>query len=183
MIKGIMVIEDVDKIVGLFNDLMKESVALLETLKKEGVGNVIEKEPELLNRIFDIGEGMGDLPKIMKDGIDLINESIEALAERYDEIKHVLIDAEELGINIGFSDVPIGLYLQIKEGKMSIGLGELDEYTFKIKDADMPMITKLLTGELDAMEAFMSGEISVEGSAGEAVKILPLVEFIKKLKG
>ena len=41
-----------------------------------------------------------------------------------------------------------------------MGFGGLDEYTFKMLE-----------------------EISVEGSAGEAVKILLLVEFIKKLKG
>ena len=36
------------------------------------------------------------------------------------------------------------------------------------------------------MEVFISGEINVEGPVGEAampVKILPSVEFIKKLKG
>jgi SCP-2 sterol transfer family. len=176
-----MVLEEIDKIVGMFNDLIKESAAVLETLKKEEMGNILEKEPELLGRFFDIGEGMGDLPKMMKDGIDLINESMEVLARRYDELERALSDAEELGINLELSEVPLGFYLEIKEGKISIGLGELDEPTLKIK-AEMPIFIKLLTGELDGMEALISEKIAIEGSAGEAVKILPIQAFMKKLR-
>jgi hypothetical protein len=36
----------------------------LETLKKEDIGNILEKEPELLKRFFDLGEGMDNLPKM-----------------------------------------------------------------------------------------------------------------------
>jgi hypothetical protein len=79
----------------------------LETLKKEDIGDILEKEPELLKRLFDLGEGMDNLPKMIKDGIDIIN----------------------------------------------------------------------------GVEAFMSEKIAIEGSAGEAAKILPLQEFMKKLRG
>jgi putative sterol carrier protein len=177
-----MVIEEIDKIVGLFNDLMKESAAVLETLKKGDIGDILEKEPELLKRLFDLGEGMDNLPKMIKDGIDIINGSMEAFAQRYDELKQVVDEAGELGINFELSDIPLGFYLEIKEGKISIGLGELEEPPLKIK-AELPTIIKLLTGELDGMEAFMSEKIAIEGSGGEAMKILPLQEFMKKLRG
>ncbi|VUT25038.1 MAG: SCP-2 sterol transfer family protein [Candidatus Methanolliviera sp. GoM_asphalt] len=177
-----MVIEEIDKIVGMFNDLMKEIAAVLETLKKEDIGDILEKEPELLKRLFDIGEGMDNLPKMIKDGIDIINESMEAFTRRYDELKQAVDEAGELGINFELSDVPIGFYLEMKEGKISIGLGELEEPTLMIK-AEMPTIIKLLTGELDGMEAFISEKIAIEGSAGEAMKILPLQEFMKQLRG
>jgi putative sterol carrier protein len=161
---------------------MKESAAVLETLKKEDIGNILEKEPELLKRLFDLGEGMDNLPKMIKDGIDIINGSMEAFAQRYDELKQAVDEAGELGINFELSDIPLGFYLEIKEGKISIGLGELEEPTLKIK-AEIPTTIKLLTGELDGMEALMSEKIAIEGPATEAMKLLPLQEFMKKLGG
>jgi hypothetical protein len=52
-----------------------------------------------VKRFFDLGEGMDNLPKMIKDGIDIINESMEAFAQKYDELKQAVDEAGELGIN------------------------------------------------------------------------------------
>ena len=62
------------------------------------------------------------------------------------------------------------MHMQIANGECTVHEGESGDadVTFKMEDEDL---VKLLTGELDGMSAFMTGQLQVEGDIMLAQKI------------
>ncbi|BDC35334.1 SCP2 sterol-binding domain-containing protein [Candidatus Methanoliparum sp. LAM-1] len=171
-----MLLEKINNLIDLIDRSMMEITSIIDTIKENGMEKILKDEPKIMGNLFSLVEKMNNLPNI-NDLLDVINESIDVLAKENKEFGQSIIDISNAAVNFKIID---GFYLLIKDAKMSIALGELEDAPVNIA-GNASTIVKVLTGKIDAIEAFTSGMISIEGDASEAMKLLPLQESMKKL--
>jgi len=176
-----MLLEQINKLIDLIDRSIMEISDIIDTIKENGIKKILIDEPKIINNLFSLVKKIDNLPNI-NDILDIINESINVLAEENSDFGDSIANISNAAVNFKITDLHIGFYLLIKDAKMSIGLGELEDATVNIV-GNMPTIVRLLIGEINAIEAFTSGMISIEGDASEAIKILPLQESMKKFIG
>lgn len=170
-----MLLEKINNLIDLIDRSMMEITSIIDTIKENGMEKILKDEPKIMGNLFSLVEKMNNLPNI-NDLLDVINESIDVLAKENKEFGQSIIDISNAAVNFKIID---GFYLLIKDAKMSIALG-LEDAPVNIA-GNASTIVKVLTGKIDAIEAFTSGMISIEGDASEAMKLLPLQESMKKL--
>ena len=141
---------------------------------------MVNREP--LSSLISILEQEDDkfipvLEKIIKAGIKIINNAEELHEELsgYDDIYQTSV------LDVGYN-----YWLDVLEGKLSYQKGFNPKATFRVSYTKI-LIIKILKGEISGTDAFMKGQLRVEGDLSQGlhyVKIFRLfVEYLKKKNG
>ncbi len=94
------------------------------------------------------------------------SEDVEAEIEGWDRIlQFVIEDAQPF-------------YIEVKDGKFKIheGTHENPDLTF---ETNKETITGILSGEIDATSAYMSGDLKITGALPDAVKFRTIIEIVR----
>lgn len=105
-------------------------------------------------------------------------EKVKAFAEKansMEEVKSELSDWE-IVFQIEVSDGE-PCYMQVKDGKITAVEGKHENPDVTLT-ADSETWGKLLSGELDATEAYMAGQLQVEGDISEALRLKGIMDTV-----
>ncbi|WXG40292.1 MAG: SCP2 sterol-binding domain-containing protein [Candidatus Freyarchaeum deiterrae] len=69
-------------------------------------------------------------------------------------------------------------YITIKDGKLSVSEGTYENPDLTM-EANHDTVLGMITGEIDATSAYMSGDLKVIGALPDAVKFRTLIEIIR----
>lgn len=154
----------------------------VEKVKEVGIENLLQEIPALLPRMMermkdvDVKELSSEIPLLLP----LFFDGMVALAERSEAIKTELSSIQELKINLSAPDAGIKFYIQIKDGKISGGVGELPEPDLGI-EAEWEKVSSLIGGEpSELLSAYMSGDIKIVGDIAKGMQLMPLLEAINE---
>ncbi len=69
-------------------------------------------------------------------------------------------------------------YIEVKDGKMKIHEGTHDQPDL-VFEANRDTILGILSGEIDATSAYMSGDLKITGALPDAVKFRTILEIVR----
>jgi len=124
-----------------------------------------------------------DLINKIKKGlfeIEDFNNFIEFLAvicNESDEIKQELED-ENLTIQLAIEH-SIFAWIKVDSGNISAGQGEIENSDVTIHMTEN-VCQKLFSGEIDAVEAYKSGSLKIEGPIALALKFKEIISMVKE---
>ena len=124
-------------------------------------------------RIFEIKENGPET--VTEEDIPMALDLIKELVNVNPEIQEMVKELDISGV-IDVTDLEATYTMTIKDGKCDYATGELDSTNFRL-ETDLVTITKILLGELDAVNAFFSEVIYVEG---ELYQMLLFTEILEK---
>ncbi|MHA1310392.1 MAG: SCP2 sterol-binding domain-containing protein [Candidatus Helarchaeota archaeon] len=159
-----------DKILKVID--MTEKVGFLNIVKDDDLKDFL---PSMREKIADLSSD--DLKEIIPKFLPVMFKGMQELLEASEEAQEELEDIDDMAIVISVPDMNVNIYMKIEEGKFSAGEGDIEDASLKIK-MDESTFMKMATGDLDAMQAYMSGEIQLEGDMTKAMAIRPLLDVL-----
>jgi len=151
---------------------MTEKVGFLKIVKDESLREFL---PSLRDKLAELSAD--DLKKLIPKFMPVMFRGMQELIEASEEAKEELADMEDMTLVISVPDMNLGIHMKIEDGKFSAGEGEVDSPSLKIKMSEDTFM-KMASGELDAMAAYMSGEIQLEGDMTKAMAIRPIMDIL-----
>jgi putative sterol carrier protein len=104
--------------------------------------------------------------------IDQINQIFERMVSRFDPAKASGINA---AIQFDLTGDAGGMYwLKVADDGMQSGQGEVDSPKMTLR-ASADDFASMVGGQLNPMQAFMTGKIKIQGDTGLALKLMPLI--------
>lgn len=92
------------------------------------------------------------------------------------------LDKELSGFNKSFQIKPSDatpFYVEIKDGNISISEGEIEGASATVMATDQAL-TEIFTGQMDAVKAFMQGQLKVSGDIFSAQKLTGIMSKLRK---
>ncbi|MHA1230657.1 MAG: SCP2 sterol-binding domain-containing protein [Candidatus Helarchaeota archaeon] len=178
-----MSIDEYKKLVKeLEEDFSKDKIMkIIEMTPQVGFVNIIKDEElkEFMTSIRDkLAEiSVDDLKEIIPKFTGILFSGMKELLDASEEAQEELEDMEDMSLVISVPDMNLGIYIKIEDGKLDAGEGELEEADLKIK-MGQDTFMKMVSGDIDAMQAYMSGEIQLEGDMTKAMAIRPLFDIL-----
>ncbi|MHA1268311.1 MAG: SCP2 sterol-binding domain-containing protein [Candidatus Helarchaeota archaeon] len=160
----------VDKILKVIE--MTESVGFLNLVKDDDLKDFL---PSMREKIGELSAD--DLKKIIPKFLPVMFKGMQELLEASEEAQEELEDIDDMSILISVPDMNINIFMKIEDGKFSAGEGDIEDPSLKIKMAEETFM-KMATGDLDAMQAYMSGEVQLEGDMTKAMALRPLLDVL-----
>ena len=102
-------------------------------------------------------------------------KAIQELAAGDSEIQQVLTKSPNFIIQFSIFGV-IDVYIEIKDGKMKVEDGSVENPNIKFEMTDM-VGSGIIKNEIDPVSAYLSGDFKINGDMALAMKLKP---FIKK---
>ncbi len=127
-----------------------------------------ELKETMLKKIEERSFGVGDISQYMQVFVSLANESEDISFEVEGWNRTLKFDLKG---HKNFS-------LDIEGGKFSTN-NHLEEPDLTLK-CDGDVAAKVLTGQIDATSAYMSGDLKVVGALPDAVKFRTIVELVRE---
>ncbi|MFX1311847.1 MAG: SCP2 sterol-binding domain-containing protein [Promethearchaeota archaeon] len=115
-----------------------------------------------------------DLKKMRKKGPSQASDAlkmyefVKQLAEENDELKEELEDIDKIIIQMEVTDANYKYWVSFGEGEVDYGEGENDDATVTMK-ASQPTWTGLSSGEIASTDAYMAGDLIIEGNLQDAI--------------
>lgn len=176
--------DEIKSIVGKIKDMSKDEVIkalpdVLDKAKAVGFAQVAKEIPELTEIVkdkmaeFEVDESLN----LMKQFMPVVFDAMKTLADSNEDIQDELEDVEDTVISMVVEDSDFAMTFIVKEGKFDYKLAA-------VPDADLTMkMTKetmkgMMSGEGDAMQAYMSGEIKAEGNLTKAMGLRSIFEAL-----
>ncbi|KPV62941.1 MAG: SCP-2 sterol transfer family protein [Candidatus Bathyarchaeota archaeon BA2] len=179
--------KDIDKVLKLSENELKTALPpLMERVKKFGVENLMKAMPDLVSRLvnnlksIDVGKFVAEAPEASVAFMDVLWEGIGILVEKDAETKGKVVNAGEIKLNFEATDSPLKGNIKLSGGKISGGLALLDAPDLKVS-SDTKTLIALLTGDVDPVRGYMSGQYKMEGSLAVGIKLAPVMQSLPKL--
>ncbi len=165
---------DVNKLKDLVPKIMNKikEVGFIEVVKDDELKEFIPKMREQMANI-DIEE----LVPLAKVVMPTIFEGMSQLLAASEEAQDELEDQDDMAVQMQAPDLDVYVYMKIEEGKFSAGEGKIDDADLKITISKETFL-KMMQGESNIMEAYMSGDVKAEGELAKAMALRPLLEII-----
>ncbi len=122
-------------------------------------------DADLLKKLAELRDGEGE--RKPSDAL-VLAEVLKQLAKENDELKEEIEDIEEFILQFEYTDVDYKYWVKIGEGSVDYGEGEAEDPAATMK-ATGAIWTSLGTGELEATNAYMSGDLQIDGDLQAAI--------------
>jgi len=124
---------------------------------------------ELKAKVGDGSFSATDIPAYLKILVDISNKS--------DDIKEE-VEGWDRTFQFKVAD-KLKAWLSVKDGQFTSGLGDAasPDITLEMTDSNGPGI---ITGDIDATSAYMSGDLKVIGPLPDAVKFRTIVDMVRE---
>jgi putative sterol carrier protein len=178
-----MSLEEYKKLVEkLETDMSKDTILqLIDMTKEVGFINIV-KDDDLKDFLGTMREKIAelssdDLKEIIPKFLPIMFGGMQELLDASEDAKDELEDMDDMAMMISVPDMNVQIFMKIEDGKFTAGEGEVDDPDLTIKMAEETFM-KMATGDLDAMQAYMSGEVQLEGDMTKAMAIRPLMDIL-----
>lgn len=122
-------------------------------------------DAELLKKLAELRDGEGE--RKPSDAL-ILAEALKQLAAESDELKEEVEDVEEIIVQFEYTDADYKYWVKVGEGSVDYGEGEADEPSVTMK-ASGATWAGLGSGELESTNAYMSGDLQIEGDLQAAI--------------
>ncbi|MBD3229499.1 MAG: hypothetical protein GF329_15045 [Candidatus Lokiarchaeota archaeon] len=166
----------------LETDMSKATILKLVEMTKEIGFLKIIKDEDLRDFVTTLRDKLGDLDledmkEIIPKFLPVMFGGMKELLEASEEAQFELEDMDDMSMVISVPDLDVSIFMKIEEGKFDAGEGTVEDADLTITMSEENFM-KLATGEMDAMQAYMSGEIQLEGDMTKAMAIRPLMDIL-----
>lgn len=161
------------------DELKEELPGLLEDLEGK-TAELVEENPEILTRLMtrmeeiDTAEFASDAPEVAEQFQDFLWDTTKELVKRDEELRSE-IDID-IKVNFEANDSPMKGHLVVDKEEEVIrgGSGLLDDGDLHIT-ADSNTLVGLLTGNVDPVQGFMSGQYEMDGPVDKGMQLAPIM--------
>ena len=98
----------------------------------------------------------------------LLLEALKQLAQENEDIKDEVEDIDPFVAQFEWTDVDYKYWLKVGEGEVEYAEGEVEDPSVTLKATTL-IWTRLGSRELDSTNAYMSGDLIIEGSLQDAI--------------
>lgn len=161
------------------DELKEELPGLLDGLEGN-TADLVEENPEILTRLMtrmeeiDTAEFANDAPDVAEKFQDFLWETTTELVRRDDDMRNEI----DLDIKVNFeaNDSPMQGHLEVDQDEQLIygGAGLLDDADLHIT-ADSNTLVAMLTGDVDPVQGFMSGQYEMDGPVDKGMQLAPIM--------
>jgi len=106
---------------------------------------------------------------------EMLKSIFEEKAAKIEELKDELAGFEKV-FQISVTDGE-PCYIELKEGKFNVVKGQHENPSL-VLTADSAVWEQILKGELDSVAAYMSGQLRIEGSLEDAMKLKTILDKV-----
>lgn len=97
-----------------------------------------------------------------------IYEFIKQLTSENDELKEELEDINEFTAQIVIADMDFKCWVKLGGGSFDYGKGEGDNPSYTLS-CNEEIMSGMMQGEIDSTNAYMSGDLTIEGNLQDAI--------------
>ena len=133
---------------------------IFKKLEEVGIGNLIDKYPDLLPNVFTK----------MFEATDAFIQTDNATKKKMDKIGAITIGFD-------YTDAPFKGYMGVKDGHLVGGSFLPDDYDIKLVGPITELIG-IISGGGNPMQTMMGGKIKLEGDMQKAMKMMPVMTAI-----
>lgn len=146
-------------------DVKADLPAIFKKMETEGIGNLIQKYPDLL-------------PKVMEKLYAAADAYIQADAQTRKKMEKI----GEMIIGFDYTDAPFKGFMGVQNGHLVGGSLLPEKYDIKMVGPITEMLG-IVSGGGNPMQTMMGGKIKLEGNMQKAMKMMPvmtaLMAFVK----
>ena len=170
----------IGKIEGMSKDeVVKALPEMIEKAQAIGFLKVAKEIPEMSEVIrnkmaeFDVDEALG----LMKQFMPVMFDAMKDFAKENEDLQEELEDTEDVSISMVVEDADFAMTLIIKDGSFDYKLEQVPDVDLVMK---MPkeVMSGMMSGEGDPMQAYMSGDIKAEGNLAKAMALRSVFEIM-----
>ena len=177
-----------DQIEASLDQSPDELAETLPELLDEIEGNVrelVESDPELFADVvgrmdeIDVAEFVNENPETADQFQELLWTGAEVLAEQEASVREA-IDVD-VSVNFEANDCPMTGHIVVDADEETItgGAGHTDDADLQITGSAETLVS-LVTGDVDPVEGFMSGECELEGPVPLGTQIAPVLSELSE---
>ncbi|MHA1895059.1 MAG: SCP2 sterol-binding domain-containing protein [Candidatus Helarchaeota archaeon] len=161
------------------DQLVKEIPNLLEKAKAVGFAKVVKEIPDLSETIrekmseFEVDEAISVISTLMP----VMFDAVKVMAESNEDIQDELEDVEDTIMSMVLEDGDFAITFIIKDGKFDYKMELVDDADLVMK-MNKETMKNMMSGDLDIMQAYMSGEVKAEGNLTKAMGLRSILEAV-----
>ncbi len=167
-------LEDMSK-----DDIIKGIPDILTKAKSIGFAKVMKEFPDMNQVIrqkmaeFEVDEGLA----LIKQFMPVLFDGVKELAASSEDLQEELEDIEDTTVSMVVEDADFAITIIIEDGKFNYKMEAVPEADLVLKMNKVTM-KNFMSGETDAMSAYMSGEVKAEGNLTKAMALRSVFEAL-----
>ncbi|MHA1277786.1 MAG: SCP2 sterol-binding domain-containing protein [Candidatus Helarchaeota archaeon] len=172
----------VEKLEGMSKDeIINGLPGILDKAKNIGFVKVAKELPDLSTVIrdkvaeFDVDEAI----TLIKQFMPVVFEGMKELAESNEDVAEELEDIDDTTVSLVIEDADFAITLIVKDGKFDYKLEQVPDADLVLK-MNKTVMKDMMSGESDAMQAYMSGDVKAEGNLTKAMALRSIFEAMSE---
>jgi putative sterol carrier protein len=169
-------LEDMSK-----DDIIKGLPGIMQKAQKIGFVKVAQELPDLGTAIrdkmaeFEVDEAI----TLIKEFMPVVFSGMKELAETNEDVAEELEDIEDTKVSMVIEDADFAITLIVADGKFDYAMEQAADADLVLKMTKTVM-KDMMSGESDAMSAYMSGDVKAEGNLTKAMALRSIFEAMSE---
>ncbi|NHI91011.1 MAG: hypothetical protein EAX96_00825 [Candidatus Lokiarchaeota archaeon] len=156
-------------------------VGMLNKAKEIGFAKIVKEFPDITDVIrsktaqFDVKEGIN----IIKTFMPIMFDTVVDYIDHNKEVQKEINELNNVSLTLALDDSDYAITILIKNGKFEYKLGYIDKVDITLKMSKATM-QKFMTGDIDPMTAYMSGEVKAVGDINKLNELRSILNIVSE---